>query len=216
MDQLELELQKREVLGKKTRFLRRQGVTPLHVYGHGTPSMSLQGATNVVERVLAQAGTATLISLKVGKEKRPRSVVVQEVQRDPLTRKLLHVDLHQVKMREKMRTEVPVQIVGEAPALEKENAELAQELNSLTVECLPAKMPHSVEVDVSSLTDVDQAIRVKDVTLDRGVTVINDPELVIARVVVHHVRGVEVEEVAAEEEAGVEEEGPETTEGQAE
>lgn len=216
MNQLELELQKREVLGKKTRFLRRQGVTPLHVYGHGTPSMSLQGATNVVERVLAQAGTATLISLKVGKEKRPRSVVVQEVQRDPLTRKLLHVDLHQVKMREKMRTEMPVQIVGEAPALEKENAELAQELNSLTVECLPAKMPHSVEVDVSSLTDVDQAIRVKDVTLDRGVTVINDPELVIARVVVHHVRGVEVEEVAAEEEAGVEEEGPETTEGQAE
>ncbi|MFW6150135.1 MAG: 50S ribosomal protein L25 [Chloroflexota bacterium] len=215
MDQLELELERRDILGKKTRFLRRQGVTPLHVYGHGTPSMSLQGPTNVVERVLAQAGTATLISLKVGKEKRPRSVVVQEVQRDPLTRKLVHVDLHQVKMREKMRTEVPVQIVGEAPALETENAELVQELNSLTVECLPAKMPHSVEVDVSSLTTVDQAIRVKDVTLDRGVTVINDPELLIARVVVHHVRGAEVEEVAPEEKAGVEE-SPGTTDGEAE
>lgn len=213
MDQLELELEKREILGKKTRFLRREGITPLHVYGHGIASMPLQGPTNVIERVLTQAGTATLVSLKVGKEKRPRSVVVQEVQRDPLTRKLLHVDLHQVRMREKMRTEVPIQLVGEAPALESKNAELAQELTSLTIECLPAKMPHSVEIDVGSLTEVDEAIRVKDVRLDRGVTVMNDPELVIARVAGHYVRYAEAEEEVAPEEAEVEEGAAEATEG---
>jgi large subunit ribosomal protein L25 len=209
MDQVELEVEKRELLGKKSRFLRRRGITPLHVYGHGVTSMPLQGPTNVVERVLEQAGTASLINLKVGKEKRPRSVVVQEVQRDPLTRKLLHVDLHQVKMREKMRTEVPVEVVGEAPALESENAELAQELTHLTVECLPAKMPHSIEVDVGTLTEVDEAIRVKDIRLDRGVAALNDPELVIVRVVARHVRRVEEEPAPAEELVAAEEESPE-------
>ncbi len=205
MDKIELKVANREILGKKVRHLRRQGITPVHVFGHGIESLALQCEARELERVLSQAGQTRLINLKLGKEKKPRTVVVREFDRDWRKGELVHVDFYQVRMEEKIRVEVPVVLLGEAPALKSKEHMLDHELGTFNVECLPADIPSSIEVDISSLTEVDQAIRVKDVTLDKDITVLNSPDLVVAKISMRPVEKVEeevVEEaVAAEAEA---------------
>jgi large subunit ribosomal protein L25 len=213
MDKIELEVTNREILGKKVKHLRRQGITPLHLFGHGIESLSLQCDTSEVERVLGQAGLTRLISLKLAKEKKPRTVVVREFDRDWRKGALLHVDFYQVKMEEKIKVEVPVVIVGEAPALQSKANMLEHELGTLTVECLPAKIPTGLEVDISFLTEPDQTIRVKDVPLDKDITVLNDPELVVVKISTRPVEKIEEEveelvEVAEEEVEAPEEAAP--------
>jgi len=208
MEQIELEVTDRETLGKKVRFLRRQGTTPVHVFGHGIKSVALQCDTTKLKRVLAQAGQARLVGLKLDSEKRPRSVVVREVQRESQTGELLHVDFYQVKMAEKVKVEVPVILVGEAPALKSKENTLVQELNALHVECLPAKMPASVELDLSALVKAEQAVRVKDIELDKEVTLLNDPELVVVKITSRPIEKIE-EAVPAEEEVVEAPEAPE-------
>ena len=182
MKQIELRVASREILGKKVRFLRRQGIIPLHLFGHNVESMALQCDEAQLKRVLAQAGKTRLVSLELDEGKKPRNVVVREIQRDVRTDRLLHVDLYQIKMTEKIRVEVPVVVVGESPALKSKENMLLQELNSLTVECLPNEIPASVRVDLSSLTERDQAIRVEDVALGKEVAVLNDPGLVVVKI----------------------------------
>ena len=204
MDQIELEVTNREILGKKVRFLRRQGVTPVHVFGHGIESMTLQCDTAKLQRVLAEAGKTRLINLKLANEKGPRTVVVREVQLEPRTGESLHVDFYQVRMAERVKVEVPIVLLGEAPALKSKESMLVQELNTLSVECLPADIPASAEVDLASLTEPDQVVRVEDIELDKEVTVLNDPELPVVRISLRHVEKVEEVVVAEEEAAAVE------------
>ena len=214
MDKIELKVANREILGKKVKHLRRQGITPVHVFGHGIESLALQCDARELERVLSQAGQTRLINLKLAKGKKPRTVVVREFDRDWRKGQLVHVDFYQVKMEEKIRVEVPVVLLGEAPALKSKENMLEHELGTLTIECLPAKIPNNIEVDISSLTELDQAIRVKDITLDKDITVLNNPDLVVAKISFRPVEKVEekvVEEVleaeVAEEAAEAPEEG---------
>jgi large subunit ribosomal protein L25 len=204
MDKIELTVTNREILGKKVKHLRRQGITPVHLFGHGIESLALQCDTGELERVLGQAGQTRLISLKLDKEKKPRSVVVREFDRDWRKGQLVHVDFYQVKMEEKIKLEVPVALVGEAPALKSKTYMLEHELGTLTVECLPAKIPASLEVDISSLTEPEQTIRVKDVILDKDITVLNDPDLVVAKISSRPVEKIEEEVVEEVEEEAVE------------
>lgn len=213
MDKIELKVANREILGKRVKHLRRQGITPVHVFGHGIESLALQCDTKELERVLSQAGQTRLIDLKLAKEKKPRTVVVREFDRDWRRGELVHVDLYQVKMEEKIRLEIPVVLIGEAPALKAKTNMLDHELGTLTIECLPAKIPGSIEVDINCLAELNQAIRVKDITLDKDITVLNSPDLVVAKISLRPVEKVEekvVEEVVeAEAKAEVAEEAAE-------
>lgn len=209
MDKIELEVANREILGKKVKHLRRQGITPVHVFGHGIKSLALQCNTSELEQVLAQAGYTALVNLKLDKEKKPRTVVVREFDRDWRRGKLLHVDFYQIKMTEKIRLEVPVVLVGEAPALKSKDNMLEHELETLSVECLPAKIPDGIEIDISSFIEPGQAIRVKDIAVDKDITVLNDPELVVAKISWRPVEKVEEEVVKVVEEAVEEAEAPE-------
>jgi len=197
MEQIELRATAREVLGKKVRFLRRQGITPVHLFGHDIESAALQCDTGQLQRVLAQAGKTRLIGLRLDKAKKPRNVVVREIQRNPQTGELLHVDFYQVRMAEKIRVEVPIVLVGEAPALRSKGNMLMQELSRLTIECLPDEIPPSIELDLSPLTEAEQAIQVKDIVLDEGITVFDNPEYVVAKITALPVE--KVEEVVVEE-----------------
>jgi large subunit ribosomal protein L25 len=212
MDKLELKVTNREILGKKVKHLRRQGITPVHLFGHGIESLALQCDTVQIERVLSQAEQTGLISLKLDKEKKPRTVMVRAFDRDWRKGQLLHVDFYQVKLREKLKLEVPVVLVGEAPALKSKDNMLEHELDTLTIECLPAKIPANIEVDISSFTEPGQAIRVKDIILGEDIAILNDPELVVAKISWRPVEKVEEEvvEVAEEavEEVGAPEEAP--------
>jgi large subunit ribosomal protein L25 len=210
MDQIELNVTKREIRGKKVRFLRRQGITPVHLFGHGIESQALQCDTARLQQVLAEAGKTKLINFKIDGEKKARSVIVREVEVELPRRGLVHVDFYQVRKAEEVKVEVPVVLVGEAPALKSRDNTLLQELDTLSVECLPANIPASVELDISSLTEADEVLRVKDIELEKGVTVLNDPEVVVAMISALRVEEV-VEEVVEEKE--VVEEAVEAPEG---
>lgn len=208
MDKIELSVASRDILGKKVRHLRRQGITPVHLFGHGIKSLPLQCDTAELEQVLAQAGQTALISLKIDHEKKSRTAVLREFHRDWRKGRLIHADFYQVRMTEKIRLEVPIVLIGEAPALKasKDNM-LDHELETLTVECLPGNIPAHIEVDVSSLNERGQAIRVKDIAPGEGVVILNDPELVMAKIGSRHVEKAEEErEEAVEEAAGAPEE----------
>lgn len=207
MDKIELEAEKREILGKRVKHLRRQGITPIHVFGHGIQSLALQCSTGELERVLARAGRTGLINLRLRGEREPRTVVAREISRDWRDNKLLHVDFYQVRMEERLKVQVPVVLVGEAPALKSKANTLWGEVSTLTVECLPAEIPARIEVDVSSLAEPEQVIRVKDIRLPKGITITDDPELIVARVVARPAEV--VEEKVAEEAAAVSPEGAE-------
>lgn len=205
MDQIELKVTNREILGKKVRFLRRQGITPVHLIGHGIESKALQCDTARLQRVLAEAGKTQLIDLKLDNEKKPRTVVVREVQVEPRTGESLHVDFYQVKMAEQVKVEVPIVLVGEAPALKSKESMLVQELSTLSVECLPAKIPASVEVDLASLIKTEQVVRVEDIEVDKEISVLNDPAVLVVRITLRHVEKIE-EPMVAEEAVEISEE----------
>jgi len=201
MDKLKLKVVNREILGKRVKHLRRQGITPVHLFGHGIESLALQCDTVQLERVLAQAEQTGLISFKLENEKKPRTVMIRAFDRDWRKGKLLHVDFYQVKLGEKLKLEVPVVLVGEAPALKSKENMLEHELDNLTIECLPAKIPTNIEVDISSFTESGQAIRVKDITLGKDIAILNDPELVVVKISYRPVEKLEEEVVEVVEEA---------------
>jgi large subunit ribosomal protein L25 len=215
MSDLNIKASTRDVLGKKTRFMRREGATPTHLFGHGIDSLSLQCDTAKLQRIIARAGMTRLIALEVEGDKEPRSVFIREIQREPCSGGLLHVDFYQVKSTEKIRVDVPIILIGEAPAMKEKGRTLTHSLTSLSVESLPDKLPPQIEVDLSLLEEVEQAIFVRDITLSPDVTIVTDPDQMVvrvseARVVEEEVVAevVPVEEVAAEEaEAGAEEAG---------
>lgn len=204
MDDLTLQAAKRTVLGKKNRFLRRQGITPAHIFGHNIESQALQCDTTQLKQIIAHAGTTRLIGLRIGSEKQPKSVFVREIQRDAVGKQLLHVDFYQVKMGEKIAVDVPIVLVGEAPAMKVKGRMLAHGITSLDIECLPDKVPPQIEVDISTLDELEQAIHVKDIILDPDITVNVDPEQLVVKVTEAVVKVEEIEEVAVEEEVAAE------------
>jgi len=198
---LKLKCAPRTVTGKKTRFLRRGGVTPTHLFGHGLESLALQCDTAELQHVIAQAGMTRPITITIGNDKGPRSVFVREVQKAVLSRELLHVDFYEVKKGEKITVDVPLVFIGEALAMKGKGRILTTVMNTLPIECTPELIPPQIEVDISPLDDLDKVILVKDIKLNPEIAVKADPEQLVVKVSEFIIKEEEVApvvEVAAE------------------
>lgn len=182
MEQIELKTQKRKVLGKKVKSLRREGLVPAVLYGHETDSVPLQVEERELNRILAQAGGHRLISLKIGRSRKRQMALARDVQWDVISGKPLHVDFYAVVMTEKITTAVPLTFVGEAPAADQVGAIVLQGLDEVEIECLPGDLIEAIEVDVSELEEIDQSIYVKDLRVPPAVDILTDPEEIVARV----------------------------------
>ncbi len=161
-DQINLEVQRRNLLGKKVKKLRRQGYIPATVYGKNFTSVAIQFPTSQV-RVLKQAGETGIVYLTLDKQKLP--TMIRHIQQHPVTNKILHVDFYKVNLKEKVKAQVPIELIGEAPIV-KSGYNLVQVLHEVEVEALPADIPDSIQVDVSHLEDEGQDIRIKDLKID--------------------------------------------------
>ena len=204
MDQVTLEAQPRSALGKKVGALRRSGITPIHVYGKDTASQSLQVDTVELINTLTQVGFTTPLTVKVGANE--HFVIVREIQRHPVTERLLHVDLMAVSRTERRQAAVPLRFEGEAMAAREEGAQVFEDLHRLEVEALPTDIPSALTVDLTLLTEPDSVVRASQVELPRDVTLVTDPEAPVARIV--HRRAALEEEAAAASAAGAPEAAP--------
>jgi large subunit ribosomal protein L25 len=197
---VELKVSPRPVLGKKVKRLRREGIIPANVYGHALESVAIQVPRDELVRVIRTAGRNEIIYLRLDGEE-PRPTFVRQVQRNPVTDAILHVDFYQISLLEKVRMEVPLALVGTAPAEQAYGGTLLHSLDSITVEGLPTDIPSAIEVDVSGLEEIDAAIHVGDLTVSGDVAVLTDPEVVVAKIAPPHVEKEIEEEVVEEEEA---------------
>ncbi|GEM_PF-67078 len=182
MEALVQEVELRSVQGKKVKRLRRSGVTPANIYGRGMESVPVQVATAQMEALLARAGRTHMITLKSPSFNEERHVLIREVQRDAITRKLLHVDFYQVSLKEKIRVEVPLILQADSPASRRKDLVVLELLSAIEVECLPTDIPEKILVDTSKLVESGDRVLVKDLVVSDKVTILNHPEDVIAQV----------------------------------
>ena len=184
--------------------MRRQGITPTHLFGHGIESLALQCNTADIQRIIAKGGTTRLIDIEIEAEKHPRSAFIREIQRDEISGQLLHVDFYQINRTEKITANIPVILTGEAPALKARDNMIEHLINEIGVECLPDKLPPQIEIDLSLLEESGQSIHVKDIKLDKDIVITTDPEQIIVKISRVKAAAEEIEEVVAAEEAEAE------------
>jgi large subunit ribosomal protein L25 len=194
MEQLELKAEKRTIIGKKVKALRREGVIPALLYGPKTEPVPIQCDGRELQRVLAWAGGTNLIALRIGDADEPKVTLVSEVQRDAITNDLCHVDFYQVVMTETVTAEVNIVFTGQPPAVQQDDVMLLQGTDSVEIECLPGDLIHSIEVDLSNL-GIDDAIYVRELQVPDNVTILTDGDELVAKVQYLYIPEEEEEEV---------------------
>ena len=180
--QIKINAEPRSAAGRNAvKKIKQAGFVPAVIYGAKDASQNIQLIEHEVSKALGHAASESVlveIALKGGST---RTALIQEVQHHPVTRKILHVDLHVVAMDELMTAEVPVEATGEAAGVKDGGGLLELTLRTLEIECLPGDLPDAVTVDVSAVA-VGDSLHVRDLTLPKGVTVLNDAELTVAHV----------------------------------
>ncbi|MBI2338163.1 50S ribosomal protein L25 [Candidatus Daviesbacteria bacterium] len=181
MDRLSLDAEERKILGKKVKNLRKNGKLPGHVFGKKleTEHVSVDGKTFL--KIFKEAGETGLINLRIGSEK-VRPVMVKGVQYDPVSGDPIHIDFYQVNLTQKVKVPVPIVLVGEEPeAVKLGEAIVLQTMNELEVEALPADLIEKIEVDITNLKNIDDAVTVGGLQFDREKLTVsaNDEDIVV-------------------------------------
>ncbi|HKX24458.1 MAG TPA: 50S ribosomal protein L25 [Candidatus Saccharimonadales bacterium] len=178
-EKVELTVETRDVTGKKVASLRRDGYVPAVVYGHDFPAQSVMAETVPMTKAVRIAGKHHPIELQIGSDK--RLAMIKTTDFDPVKRGLRHVAFHVVKQNEEVETEIPVVVlgVGETPA-EKAGLVVLTGATTVEVKALPNNLPDQLEVDGQKLAEVGDNLTVADITVPKGVTILSDPEQVVA------------------------------------
>lgn len=170
----------RTVLGKKVKSLRKQGLVPATVYGHGFEPVSIQLNSLEIEKLFDEVGESGLVEMTVDSKKMP--ILFKNPQYHPVSDALIHVDCYHVNLNEEITAMVPIELIGESPAVKLGNT-LVAVTDEVEVECLPGDLPESIEVDISKLDSVEAQITVADLNIDRKkVNVLSHAELVIVMI----------------------------------
>jgi len=175
-----LKAKKREVTGKKVEQLRKEDIIPAVMYGNKIASQNILVNYLDFKRVYDKAGESALIELET--EGKKVNVLVHDIQLDPMSGKFTHVDFFQVNMKEEVETEIPLEFIGESPAVKELGGVLIKSLDEITVKCLPADLPEKYEIDISKLATFDDVIAVKDLQVSDKIEIMVDGETIIASV----------------------------------
>ncbi|HDN04959.1 MAG TPA: 50S ribosomal protein L25 [Chloroflexi bacterium] len=174
MEKYILDADKRVVIGKQVKALRREGKLPAVIYGQEIEPMPITLNTKQVHQVLKVVGANTLISIKVGKDE--FLTLVREIQREVIMRDLLHMDFQAVSLEETITTFLPVVMVGESPAVTELEGLLILSMEELQIEAKAKDLPDTISVDVSGLMEIGDNILVKDLVISGDVTILDDPD----------------------------------------
>lgn len=183
MTRLKLTAQKREITGKKVKKLRKQGIIPANVFGKNIKSTAVSLKNDEFLKIYQQTGETEIVDLQIEGEKETRPILIQNLQKDPVTGDPIHVDLRQIILTEKLTAKIPVEIVGESPAVQQKIGILIQPITEIEIEALPTDLPDKFTVDVSTLANVEDEIKIKDLQIPKDKLEIKmDEELVVAKI----------------------------------
>lgn len=203
MEQLELVAEARQITGKGVKTLRRQGWIPAVLYGPKRDPLALKIQERALLRLLDQAGMNRLIALQVAGADGPVTTLLREVQRDHISRRVLHADFQEVVMTQKIVTEVPIVLEGEAPVVRRGAGVLVHAMQAVEIQCFPGDLIQAIPVDLSILDEVDQTIRLGDLSIPETIEVLANPEELVVKVLPPRVVVEEVEELEEAEELKV-------------
>lgn len=198
MEKFQLKAKKRTLTGRKVKQLRKQGLLPGNIYGNKIKSQAVEISVSDFKQIFKKVGETKIVDLLLS-DKDVHPVLIHNLQTDPLTGNPLHADFYQVNLKEKVKTKVPVTLVGISSAVVQKLGLLLQTLNEVEVEALPTDLPEKIEIDVTPLTVLDQELKVANLKITKGVTVLTDSNLVVVKV--GKLVSKEAEELAKEEEA---------------
>ena len=170
----------RKDFGKKIKSMKNQGKIPAVVYGPGVKNASVEIDEKEFIKIFRQAGESSLIELKVEKDKRP--VLVHEIQKDPVSDKIIHIDFYQADLKEEVEVAVPLVFEGVAPAEKDLGGTLNKNMLEVEVKALPQNLPHEIKVLVDSLKTFEDHILVKDLVVPKDVTILKNPDEIVASV----------------------------------
>ena len=200
---VEIELNPRELMGKKAGRLRRAGIVPVHLYGPGMEPRALQCNASQLIRVLATAGGATPIHITIQGEPGNHLAFAREIQWDPKRDDLLHVDLLAADISRPVTAQVPIVLIGESAGARTVSGTVMHQLRTVDIQALPLEMPSEIELDISVMEEPDSVIRVSDLLIPENATLLSDVEDLVVRIELPRVEvEVEVEEGLEEGEEG--------------
>ncbi len=204
-DKITITAEKRELFGKQTKKLRRQGKIPANVYGKDFSSLAITIDALDFQHTYSAAGETGVVYVNVEGESKEIPTLVRLVQKHPVNGGILHVDLRKINLRQKIETAVPFEFTGEAPA-EKDGGVILYQMNEVMIEALPSKIPSQITVDISALTEVGSSIKIQDLPASDDYSIISDAESVIASATAHKEEEIEPDtSTAVPEEEGAEE-----------
>ncbi|MBX4211347.1 MAG: 50S ribosomal protein L25 [Candidatus Yanofskybacteria bacterium] len=177
---IELNAQKREILGARVRHLRKSGFVPAVLYGKGQEAISLQIPVKDFSKTLTAAGESTLVYVNVDGQAFP--TIIHDVVRDVMTDDIVHADFYKVRLDEAIKTMVPVVFEGESAAVKEKLGIFVRNVNELEVEALPQDLPHEITINISSLKNFGDQILAKDINLGPKVKLTAEPEEILATV----------------------------------
>ncbi|MFA6587525.1 MAG: 50S ribosomal protein L25 [Patescibacteria group bacterium] len=159
--------------------IRKSGLIPAVLYGHGIKNQNLSVEKKVFEKIYREAGESTIIETEI-EGQHPVKALIQDVTRHPTTGDILHVDFYQIRMDEKITHDIPLSFVGESKAVKELGGILVKNLSTLSIRCLPADLPSELTVDISILLDFESRITVAELIAPKGVEILAKPEEVLA------------------------------------
>lgn len=175
---LEAKIREKGGLGR----FRRAGFVPGVVYGRGVGNVNVAVGRTALEHALNEAGENTLLELSIDGEE-AKHVLIHDVQRDPLKNAPIHVDFLEVRLDQKIKAQVPLEFVGESPAVKELGGVLIRNINHIEVEALPRNLPHKIEVDTSTLKTFADHLTVAGINIGADIAILADPDLIVASVV---------------------------------
>ncbi len=182
MEMRELTIETREEIGKgPARRLRRAGRVPAILYGGGAPVKAAVDPKAVLRLMLGHEGGTQLLQVTFGGTADRRMAIIRDMQFDPVSENLIHVDLQEVAMDKPIQVAVPLRHVGEARGVRDASGILEMILREVQVSCLPAAIPNSLSADVSDL-GIHDVLTVRDLVVPEGVRILNDPGQAVATV----------------------------------
>lgn len=182
MQEIKLNATKREIIGRKVKEVRALGLIPANVYGKKIKSQTLALKKDDFDKAFSRAGATSVVKLNIKGEKEERPILIQNIQRHPVSDEVLHVDLRQIILTEKVSARVPVEFSGESPAVVQKLGILIQPISEIEVEALPMDLPERFIVDVSKLVNVGDEIKVFDLSADKKVELKVEANLVVAKI----------------------------------